>query len=121
MTRDEVFHRVRDIISESFEFNKDFIRLDSHLVRDLDLDSVDAIDVVVRLQELTGRRIEDESLRKVATIGDVVDLVESHLSGTSPAALIPAHDDPPAATPPPSNAGRITLPDGTTRQALEID
>ena len=80
MTRDEIFQKIRDMLSVMFEIDRDSIQLESHLVQDLDLDSIDAIDMVVKLQELTGRRVEGESLRKVATIKDVVDLVESYLA-----------------------------------------
>lgn len=42
------------------------------------LDSIDAIDMIVKLQELIGQRIEETALRKVRTIRDVVDLVHAH-------------------------------------------
>lgn len=79
MSREEIFLKIRDMLSDMFEIEKGSIKLESHLVQDLDLDSIDAIDMVVKLQELTGRRVEGEALRKVATIKDVVDLVESYL------------------------------------------
>ena len=79
MSREEIFLKIRDMLSDMFEIDKDSIKMESHLVQDLDLDSIDAIDMVVKLQELTGRRVEGEALRKVATIKDVVDLVESYL------------------------------------------
>ncbi len=80
MTRDEIFLRIRSLLAEMFELDAATITLDSHLVNDLDLDSIDAIDMVVRLQEMTGRRVDEESLRKVRTIKDVVDLVEPYLA-----------------------------------------
>ncbi|MBI5608678.1 MAG: acyl carrier protein [Deltaproteobacteria bacterium] len=79
MNRDEIFEKVRDILAEMFEIDPATVKLESQLVQDLDLDSIDAIDMVVKLQELTGKRVEEAKLRKVRTVGDVVDLVESHL------------------------------------------
>ncbi len=47
---------------------------------DLDLDSIDAIDLVVKLQEWTGRRVPEETLRAVRTVDDVVTMIEAHLA-----------------------------------------
>ncbi len=82
MNRDEIFEKVRDILAEMFEIDPATVKLESQLVQDLDLDSIDAIDMVVKLQELTGKRVEEAKLRKVRTVGDVVDLVESHLGAS---------------------------------------
>lgn len=82
MTREEIFDKVRDILAEMFEIDPATVKLESQLVQDLDLDSIDAIDMVVKLQELTGKRVEEAKLRKVRTVGDVVDLVESHLGAS---------------------------------------
>ncbi len=80
MTRDEIFARIADLLVEMFELNRDDIAMDSHLVKDLDLDSIDAIDMVVKLQEITGKRVPEDQLKKVRTIGDVVDLVQAQLA-----------------------------------------
>ncbi len=82
MNRDEIFSKVRGILAEMFEIDAATVTLESKLVEDLDLDSIDAIDMVVKLQELTGKRVEEAKLRKVRTVGDVVDLVESHLGAS---------------------------------------
>ena len=79
MSKDEVLVRVRAILTEMFELEPSRITLDAHLVNDLDLDSIDAIDLVVKLQELTGKRVDEDLLRKVRTIGDVVNLVHAQL------------------------------------------
>lgn len=76
MNRSEIFERVRDTLSEYFEIPPAEIRLESHLRDDLDLDSVDAIDMAVRLQDLTATRFEEESLKNLQTVGDTVDLIE---------------------------------------------
>jgi len=56
MTRNEIFQRIVEILSDSFELDPASIKLESTLYEELDLDSIDAIDVFVQLREVTGRR-----------------------------------------------------------------
>ena len=77
LTRDEILARLREMLAVMFDLEPGKIQLESQLMADLDLDSIDAIDLVVKLQEMTGKRVEEAALRKVRTISDVVDLVES--------------------------------------------
>lgn len=79
MTRDEIFQRVQGVLVEMFELEPSKVTLDAKLVDDLDLDSIDAIDMVVKLQELIGQRVEEAALRGVRTVGDVVELVHAKL------------------------------------------
>lgn len=78
MTRDEILERVRTVLTELFELDPSSIQLETRLVEDLDLDSIDAIDMVVKLQELIGKRVEETALRSVRTVKDIVDLVHAH-------------------------------------------
>ena len=78
MTRDEILASVQGVFVEMFELEPAKVHLDVRLIEDLDLDSIDAIDMIVKLQELIGQRIEETALRKVRTIRDVVDLVHAH-------------------------------------------
>jgi len=80
LTKDEIFSRVRDAMVELFELAANEVTLDSHLIEDLDLDSIDAIDMAARLQEITGRRVPEDSLKSIRTIADVVDLVHAELA-----------------------------------------
>ena len=80
MTRDEILVKVQAIMGEMFEIEASEIQLDTHLMDDLDLDSIDAIDMAVKLQELSGRRVEEEVLKRIRTVKDVVDLVEDQLA-----------------------------------------
>ena len=52
--------------------------MDAHLFEDLDIDSIDAIDMLSRLRELTGKALPADELKSVRTVGDVVSLVEAH-------------------------------------------
>jgi acyl carrier protein len=81
MTRDEIFIQVQKNLSEMFSLDAGSIAEDSRLRDDLDLDSIDAIDLAVKLQELTGKRVEESALREVRTVRDVVDLIQRTLAG----------------------------------------
>jgi acyl carrier protein len=75
MTRDEVYDRLSEYLQDLFEVPVEDIAPDAKLYEDLDLDSIDAVDLVVRLQDLTNRKIPPEEFKTVRTVGDVVDRV----------------------------------------------
>ena len=79
MTREEILARVTAILVESFGLDSERVTPTAHLVDDLDLDSIDAIDMVVRLQEETGLEVEEDELKQIRLVGDVVDLVDRKL------------------------------------------
>lgn len=73
--RREIFEVLLAKMVEMFELQAESITFETHLFKDLDLDSIDAIDLAVQLQEYTGHKVAEESLRGLRTMGDVVDLV----------------------------------------------
>jgi acyl carrier protein len=75
MDKNEVFSRIRQILSETFELDAGSISLESRLQEDLDLDSIDAVDLVVKLQQYTTSKIDPSIFKQVRTIGDVVDAI----------------------------------------------
>jgi acyl carrier protein len=75
MTKDEIYGRIRTTLIDNFEIAADRISPEARLSDDLELDSIDAIDMAVQIQELTSVRLEEEELRKLRTVGDTVDLV----------------------------------------------
>ncbi len=79
MTREMILQKVTQTMVELFDLDPATITPESKF-EDLKLTSLDAIDLVVELQRLTGRRVAEEGLRKVRTVGDIVSLVESHLA-----------------------------------------
>ena len=80
VTREEVFDRICSAISELFEIDASTITLQTKLVEDLGLDSIDAIDLAARLEELTQKRLAEESLRSLRTVEDVVSLIVTMLA-----------------------------------------
>lgn len=80
MTRAEIHNRVVGILVKTFELDPADIKPESRLFEDLDLDSIDAVDMFVELHEVTGRRIDPQAARKIRTVQDIVDLVEAELA-----------------------------------------
>jgi acyl carrier protein len=71
----EVLQTLASYLRDSFEVPDSKIRLEASLFEDLDLDSIDAVDLVVQLQEYAGRKIPVAEFKTVRTVGDVVDQV----------------------------------------------
>jgi len=74
-TKDKVFEMLRTILIEDFEIEADDITHDANLYEDLDLDSIDAVDLVVKLREQTGKKIEPQDFKLVRTVDDVLEAV----------------------------------------------
>lgn len=72
INNDQIFNQVQTLLVELFELDANDIHLDSHLYQDLDLDSIDAVDLVVRLQNFTGKKIQPDEFKNVRTVNDVV-------------------------------------------------
>nr|WP_232848574.1 acyl carrier protein [Bowmanella yangjiangensis] len=75
MTKVEIFEHLKDILVNEFELPEEQISLDANLYEELDMDSIDAVDLVVKLREFSGKKIEAEAFKQVRTVGDVVDAV----------------------------------------------
>jgi acyl carrier protein len=75
MGTQEIFARLRDLLVELFEIEPAKVTLEANLYKDLDIDSIDAVDLIIKLKEITGRRIAPEAFKQVRTVGDVVNVV----------------------------------------------
>lgn len=80
MNDQQILARLRELLVEKFEVDPARITPEADLYRDLDLDSIDAVDLVIKLQEMTGKRIKPDEFRSVRTIGDVVVAVDRLLA-----------------------------------------
>ncbi len=76
MTKQEIQDEIINSIAHLFELEASEIHPESKLYEDLDLDSIDAIDLVVHLQKIAGVKINPESFKSVRTVADVVDAVD---------------------------------------------
>ena len=77
MTKQEIFEKLQDILATNFEIEKDSIKPESQLYQDLELDSIDAVDLMVKMKEYMPNKIDPELFKKVVTIQDVVDVIHT--------------------------------------------
>ena len=75
MTEEEIQKIVVDVLVDDFECERETITPDTNLFTDLDLDSIDAVDLVVRLQQVTKKKVNPDSFRQIRTLRDVVQAV----------------------------------------------
>lgn len=73
--REEILDAIKEIMVNMFEIDPEKISLDSRLFEELDFDSIDAIDMIVRLKEMTGKSVKPEDFKSARTINDVVEAV----------------------------------------------
>ncbi|GLO61993.1 acyl carrier protein [Vibrio sp. MACH09] len=79
VNKEQIFNQIKDALVELFEIDEADITLDAHLYQDLDLDSIDAVDLVVHLQKVTGKKIKPEEFKAVRTVSDIVESVDALL------------------------------------------
>jgi acyl carrier protein len=79
-SREAILATLQSVLHDLFETDTSRIKPESHLYTDLDIDSIDAADLVVRLRELTGKKVKPEDFRQVRTISDVIDVIEKLLA-----------------------------------------
>ena len=93
MTEHDIFTRLSAILVETFDIEPERIRPEARLYDDLDIDSIDAVDLIVKLKPLVGKRLQPEAFKSVRTLQDVVNALAALLqesgenSGEDEAAL----------------------------------
>ena len=75
MTKEEIFLKIQEILSGEFEIDAASITPEAKMYQDLELDSIDAVDLLVKMKEYVRGKIEPEQFKKAITIQDVVDLL----------------------------------------------
>ena len=78
-SKEQIFNKLAEILEDEFEIEKDAIVEEANLFTDLDLDSIDAVDLAVRLQQFTEKRLSPEEFKQIKTVSDVVNAVYSIL------------------------------------------
>lgn len=81
MTEEQVLERLRRILADAFDIDPARVTPGTHLFEDLDLDSIDAVDLAIKVQEMTGKRIKPDTFKSVRTVGDVIVSVQALLAG----------------------------------------
>jgi acyl carrier protein len=80
MTNEEILEKLRVILAEAFEIDPSSVTPEANLFEDLDLDSIDAVDLAIKLQEMTGKRIKPDDFKSVRTVSDVIGTVQTLLA-----------------------------------------
>ena len=72
-----IFETIRKIISEQLGLDEKIINLDSNLTTDLDADSLDAVEIIMALEDEFSIEIPDDRIEDLVTIHDLVEYIES--------------------------------------------
>lgn len=80
MSKEEIYAWLSNTLEEMFELDPTRITPEANLA-DLDIDSIDAVDVVVKFKELTGKRVQPEVFKSVRTVQDVVNALHTLVQG----------------------------------------
>ena len=75
MTPEEIFSKLQEILVNEFDLEKDQLTLDAKIVDDLDLDSIDAVELIVKMKPYLNGKIEPEAFKSVRTLQDVVTIL----------------------------------------------
>lgn len=73
MDKQQIFSTIQQVMVDLFELDPSEITPQASLYEDLDLDSIDAVDLAVKITEITGKRVNPEDFKKVRTVQDLVD------------------------------------------------
>ena len=74
-SRDDILQLIKQIMLDMFEIEEELVTLDARLNEELDFDSIDAVDMIVKLKEITGKAVKPEDFKSARTINDVVEAV----------------------------------------------
>ncbi|MBR6163183.1 acyl carrier protein [bacterium] len=74
-TKEQIEERLREILINDFEIDENKITKDANLFEELDFDSIDAVDLAVRLQQFTDKKISPEEFKQIRTVEDVINAI----------------------------------------------
>lgn len=75
ISKEDIFNELKTILVDDLEIPETEIKESSNLFTDLDLDSIDAVDIAVRMQRYTDKKLPPEEFKKIQTIDDVVNAI----------------------------------------------
>jgi acyl carrier protein len=79
-SRDEIYRKVTTILVDLFEIDPNSVSEDALLYDDLDIDSIDAIDLIIELKFYTGKKVPPEEFKSIKTVGDIVNKISELLA-----------------------------------------
>ena len=78
MSEEEIFNKIKDMIADNFDVDKDKITEDTNFMDDLDADSIDLVEFILQLEDEFGAEIPADEAEKIKTIGDAVSYIKAH-------------------------------------------
>lgn len=81
MTTAEIESKIKTILAAEFDVDVAALKPETNLFTELDLDSIDAVDLVVRIQQETGKKVNPDNFRQIRTFADVVQAVDKLVNG----------------------------------------
>ncbi len=78
-TKEQIMHELTEILVNDFEIKRELINPDANLFEDLEFDSIDAVDLAVKLQDFTQQKISPDNFKQIRTVNDVVEAVQELL------------------------------------------
>jgi acyl carrier protein len=80
MNKQEIYSQLVTILQNTFDIDPADIRPDARLYEDLNIDSIDAVDLQVKLKQFAGKRLQPEAFKTVRTLQDVCDALDAQLN-----------------------------------------
>lgn len=74
-TKEQIFEELKNILIEELEIAEQDIKPEANLFEDLDLDSIDAVDIAVRMQKFTDKKLSPAEFKQIKTVNDIVEAV----------------------------------------------
>lgn len=78
--KEEILAAICDILEKEFECPREKLTADAKMFEDLDLDSIDAVDLIVKLQKMTQTKVQPEEFKQIRTLGDIADVIHNILT-----------------------------------------
>ena len=82
MEKQQIYDKIREALIEDFELDPETVVPEARLYEDLNLDSIDAVDLIVKLKTFIPRNIDPEVFKSMRTLQDVVDGINDLAQGT---------------------------------------
>ena len=76
MTKEALYSKLKEILITDFDIEEGLIKPEALIFEDLDLDSIDSVEMIVKVKPLLNAAIEPEAFKSVKTVQDVVDILE---------------------------------------------
>jgi len=76
MDKDAIYTKLKELLISEFKLDPDSIKADSHLGNDLDLDSLDMVDLILSLEDYTNEKVDPSLFKDVRKVQDLVDIIQ---------------------------------------------